>query len=279
MTTAGHLVVVIDPDRLARRGDVPGRVGLRAPARRTRVARRRSPRPRAGLRRRRRDRRGAPRRLRRSPSTTATTATLSDVTMQPLTEQLAGCGPGRRRRRRGRRTCSCPRAGYLGLIPRIVLTAESQDQYHAQDRGHARTARTATRSPRASAAARRRAARRAPRPRSGAATSPSGCGRHAGIDTTGIDGASKTFVTWGRARDQFLPGINATPAVGDAVVWGVLNPLWGAHVGHRGRREGQGDRRRLGQLGRRCPTRARCGTRGTSCPRPRPPRATPSSGT
>ena len=53
----------------------------------------------------------------------------------------------------------------------------------------------------------------------------------AGIDTTGITGASKTFVTWGRERHQFLPGIKATPAVGDAVVWGVLNPLWGAHVG------------------------------------------------
>jgi hypothetical protein len=53
----------------------------------------------------------------------------------------------------------------------------------------------------------------------------------AGIDTTGITGASKTFVSWGRAHHQFLAGISATPAVGDAVVWGVLNPLWGAHVG------------------------------------------------
>ncbi|HEY8080551.1 MAG TPA: CHAP domain-containing protein, partial [Acidimicrobiales bacterium] len=54
---------------------------------------------------------------------------------------------------------------------------------------------------------------------------------NAGVDTSGITGASKTFVTWGRTRHQFLQGIKKMPAVGDAVVWGVLNPLWGAHVG------------------------------------------------
>ena len=51
------------------------------------------------------------------------------------------------------------------------------------------------------------------------------------MDTTGITGASKTFVTWGRAHHTFLQGTKVMPAVGDAVVWGVLNPLWGAHVG------------------------------------------------
>ena len=45
---------------------------------------------------------------------------------------------------------------------------------------------------------------------------------NSGVDTTGITGASKTFVTWGRSRHQFLQGIKTTPAVGDAVVWGVL---------------------------------------------------------
>ena len=163
------------------------------------------------------------------PSATATAATVDDLTMQPLTEQLAGADPtavsvG------GQVQLLVPSGGFVGLIPRIVLTATSQDQ------GHARVIDTPPGSecnPFTAAFGR---------------GSTSGCAKGtaaeqwcsdfsqwvwqtAGVDTSGITGASKTFVTWGRARSQFLQGMRSTPAVGDAVVWGVLNPLWGAHVG------------------------------------------------
>jgi CHAP domain len=162
-------------------------------------------------------------------SATASAASVEDVSMEPLTEQLAGADPvavdvG------SATQLFVESGGLVGLTARIVLTAESQDQFHAKvedtppgsdcnpftasfDRGTTVGCALGT-------------------------ASEEWCSdfsqwvwQSAGIDTTGITGASKTFVSWGRARRQFLAGINATPAVGDAVVWGVLNPLWGAHVG------------------------------------------------
>ena len=41
-------------------------------------------------------------------------------------------------------------------------------------------------------------------------------------------------MTWGESQvpSQFIPfSKSAVPAVGDAVVWGVASPLYGAHVG------------------------------------------------
>jgi hypothetical protein len=162
-------------------------------------------------------------------SATASAASVEDVTMQPLTEQLAGSDPVAVDVA-GDTQLFVESGGLVGLVPRIVLTAQSQDQYHAKvedtppgsdcnpftasfDRGSAQGCAQGT-------------------------ASEEWCSdfsqwvwETAGIDTTGITGASKTFVTWGRAHHQFLAGITASPAVGDAVVWGVLNPLWGAHVG------------------------------------------------
>ncbi|HEY8080888.1 MAG TPA: hypothetical protein VIE15_02280, partial [Acidimicrobiales bacterium] len=64
-------------------------------------------------------------------TTTAATATVEDATMQPLTEQFVGSNPvainlG------GVTHVLLDSAGYLGMIPRILLTAESQDQFHAK---------------------------------------------------------------------------------------------------------------------------------------------------
>jgi len=163
------------------------------------------------------------------PSATSTTASVQDVTMQPLTEQLAGSSPVAVDVA-GATHLFVASGGYVGLIPRIVLTAESQDQSHAH----------VLDTPAGSDCN--------PFTASFGRGSTVGCAKgtateewcsdfaqwvweSAGVDTTGITGASKTFVTWGRARRQFLQGLHATPAVGDAVVWGVLTPLWGAHVG------------------------------------------------
>lgn len=162
-------------------------------------------------------------------SPTATTATLSDATMQAQDEQLAGADPVALDVA-GVTHLLVPSGGYLSLIPRVIVTAVSQDQHHAkiEDTPHGTDCNPYT--------------------ASFGRGSTSGCTKgtaseewcsdfaewvweNAGIDVSGIDGASATFVTWGRSKNQFLQGMNSTPAVGDAVVWGVLNPLWGAHVG------------------------------------------------
>ena len=149
--------------------------------------------------------------------------------MQPLTEQLANSNPvavelG------GAVNVFTTSAGYLPLIPRIVLTAESQDQHHA---GIVDTPAGSDCNPFTAAFGRGSTSGCAP-----GTASEQWCSdfsqwvwQTAGVNTSGITGASKTFVTWGRAHGRFLQGINQKPAVGDAVVWGVLNPLWGAHVG------------------------------------------------
>jgi len=162
-------------------------------------------------------------------SATTTAATVEDVTLQPLTQQLAAASPvavdvaGATR-------LFVASAGFIGVVPRILLIAKSQDQFHARVED---TPAGSNCNPFTASFFR---------------GSTQGCAKgtateewcsdfsqwvwkNAGIDTTGITGASKTFVTWGRARKQFLAGIHSTPSVGDAVVWGVLNPLWGAHVG------------------------------------------------
>ena len=163
------------------------------------------------------------------PSATASTASVEDLTMQPLTEQLVGSDPiavdaG------GATQLFVDSGGLIGLVPRIVLTAESQDQFHAkvEDTPPGSDCNPFTAS----------FGRGSTQGCAQGTASEEWCSdfsqwvwQTAGVDTTGITGASKTFVLWGRARHQFLAGINATPAVGDAVVWGVLNPLWGAHVG------------------------------------------------
>jgi hypothetical protein len=162
-------------------------------------------------------------------STTAKTATASDATMQLLTEQIAGDSPvvvdvG------GATEVFVTSGGSIGLIARIVLAAEAEDQNHAQvvDTPANSNCNPFT----------------ASFDRGTTAGCPAGTASEewcsdfsdwvwtvSGVITTDIDGASKSFVTWGEARDQFLKGINATPKVGDAVVWGTLNPLWGSHVG------------------------------------------------
>lgn len=162
-------------------------------------------------------------------SATATTAKLSDVTMQAKTEQLAGGDPVAADVD-GVTNLLVPSGGYLALIPRIVVTAVSQDQHHAkiEDTPHGSDCNPYT-------ASYDRGSTTGCAPGTAAEEWCSDFSewvwQNAGVDVTGIDAASKTFVTWGRARGQFLQGINAKPAVGDAVVWGVLNPLWGAHVG------------------------------------------------
>ena len=162
-------------------------------------------------------------------STTAKTATASDVTMQPLTEQLAGDTPvaldlG------GVTQVFVTSAGFVGLAARIVLAAEAEDQFHA---GVVDTPASSNCNPFTASF-----------DRGSTSGCPAGTASEewcsdfsewvwsvSGINTTGIDGASKTFVTWGQARHQFLKGITTRAQVGDAVVWGTLSPLWGAHVG------------------------------------------------
>jgi hypothetical protein len=162
-------------------------------------------------------------------SPTARTATFDDATMQPLTEQFVGSNPVAMNLN-GVTHVLLNSAGYIGMIPRIVLGAESQDQHHARIED---TPAGSDCNPFTASFGRGSTAGCAP-----GTASEEWCSDFAqwvwlnsGVDTSGITGASKTFVTWGRQRHQFLQGIKTMPAVGDAVVWGVLNPLWGAHVG------------------------------------------------
>ncbi len=54
----------------------------------------------------------------------------------------------------------------------------------------------------------------------------------AGIDTTGINGWSYTFVDWGQSHvGAWQPGATNDPAPGDAVIWGDTSSAYGAHVG------------------------------------------------
>jgi hypothetical protein len=54
----------------------------------------------------------------------------------------------------------------------------------------------------------------------------------AGIPTTGIDGWSYSFVTWGQAHaGAWQPGDDNNPQAGDAVIWGDLSSTYGVHVG------------------------------------------------
>ncbi|HUD69130.1 MAG TPA: CHAP domain-containing protein [Acidimicrobiales bacterium] len=154
---------------------------------------------------------------------------VTDVTMQPLTEQFARSDPAAIEVH-GVVNLFVASGGFLGLIPRIVLTAESQDQHHARIED---TPAGSDCNPFTASFGRGSRSGCAP-----GTASEEWCSDFAqwvwetsGINTSGISGASKTFVTWGRSHGRFLQGINQKPAVGDAVVWGVLNPLWGAHVG------------------------------------------------
>jgi hypothetical protein len=162
-----------------------------------------------------------------TPSTK--TATSSDATTQLLTEQLSGDAPVALHID-GSTEVFVSSGGFIGLVARIVLAAEAEDQYHASV---VETPANSNCNPFTASFG-----------RGTTAGCPAGTASEewcsdfsdwvwtvAGISTTGIDGASKSFVTWGEARGQFLRGITATPAVGDAVVWGTLSPLWGAHVG------------------------------------------------
>jgi hypothetical protein len=154
---------------------------------------------------------------------------VADVTMQPLTEQFARSDPTAVDVH-GVVHVYVSSGGFLGLIARIVLTAASQDQFHARIED---TPTGSDCNPFTASFGRGST--------SGCATGTAAeqwCSDFAqwvwqtsGINTSGISGAAKTFVTWGRSHGRFLQGINQKPAVGDAVVWGVLNPLWGAHVG------------------------------------------------
>ena len=162
-------------------------------------------------------------------STPGVKTTFSDATMQPLTEQLVSGFPSAVEVA-GKTDLFADAAGFIGLTARIVLDSESQDQSHA---AVIDTPSDTNCNPFTAAFGRGTTAGCVP-----GTASEEWCSDFAdwvwtvaGLDTTGIDGAAKTFVTWGQARGQFLKGITAKPAVGDAVVWGVLNPLWGAHVG------------------------------------------------
>ncbi len=54
----------------------------------------------------------------------------------------------------------------------------------------------------------------------------------AGIDTTGIDGWSYTWVDWGQSHvGAWQPGPTNDPQPGDAVIWGDTSSSYGAHVG------------------------------------------------
>jgi len=149
--------------------------------------------------------------------------------MQPLTEQLARTAPTALDVH-GVVNVFVASGGFLSLIPRILLTAESQDQFHAKIED---TPAGSDCNPFTAAFGRGSTSGCAP-----GTSSEEWCSDFAqwvwqtsGINTSGISGAAKTFVTWGRSHGRFLQGMNQKPAVGDAVVWGVLNPLWGAHVG------------------------------------------------
>lgn len=154
---------------------------------------------------------------------------VTDATMQLRTEQVAQSFPVAADAFGGTAVFVVS-GGFIGLPARIVLAAESQDQLHA---AVVDTPSSSDCNPFTAAFDRGTTTGCAP-----GTASEEWCSDFsdwvwtvAGVATTGIDGASSSFVTWGRARHQFLAGIGATPAVGDAVVWGVLNPLWGAHVG------------------------------------------------
>jgi hypothetical protein len=54
--------------------------------------------------------------------------------------------------------------------------------------------------------------------------------RSAGVPTTGITGWSATFVTWGALHHRVQFGTHFKARVGDAIVWGTRNPLYGTHV-------------------------------------------------
>jgi hypothetical protein len=162
-------------------------------------------------------------------STTAKTATASDATMQPLTEQMAGDTPIALDLN-GATEVFVTSGGFVGLVARIVLAAESQDQHHA---GVIDTPANSNCNP-FTASFDRGTTSGCPK----GTASEEWCSDFSdwvwtvsGVNTTDIDGAAKTFVSWGQARHQFLKGINVRPKVGDAVVWGTLDPLWGAHVG------------------------------------------------
>jgi hypothetical protein len=164
-----------------------------------------------------------------SAATPTVAASVDDVTMQPLTEQFARSDPVVVELN-GVTHLFVSSGGFLGLISRIVLTAESQDQHHARI---VDTPAGSDCNPFTASYGRGSTSGCAP-----GTAAEQWCSdfaqwvwQHSGIDTTGITGASKTFVTWGRSHGRFLQGISQTPAVGDAVIWGVLNPLWGAHVG------------------------------------------------
>jgi hypothetical protein len=162
-------------------------------------------------------------------STTAKTATASDATMQLLTEQLAGDSPTAFRVG-GTTEVFVTSGGSVGLIARIVLAAEAEDQFHAEV---VDTPANSDCNPFTASFG-----------RGTTAGCPAGTASEqwcsdfsdwvwtvSGVPTNGIDGASKSFVTWGRAHGRFLKGLDPNPKVGDAVVWGTLNPLWGSHVG------------------------------------------------
>jgi hypothetical protein len=53
---------------------------------------------------------------------------------------------------------------------------------------------------------------------------------HAGVPTAGITGWAATFITWGRQHHRVQMGTHFKPAVGDAIVWGTPQPLYGTHV-------------------------------------------------
>ena len=170
-----------------------------------------------------------PQNARSTSSASPPAPSVADVTMQPLTEQFAHSVPSAVEVS-GVVHLFVSSGGFLGLIPRIVLAAESQDQFHARIED---TPAGSNCNPFTASFSRGSTSGCAP-----GTASEQWCSdfsqwvwQTAGIDTTGISGASKTFVTWGRSHGRFLQGINQKPAVGDAVVWGVLNPLWGAHVG------------------------------------------------
>ncbi len=161
-----------------------------------------------------------------------TAATVVDATAQPLTEQTVESSPvavdiG------GVTSIFTASGGYLGTTARLILNAESQDQYHAKT---IESPPGSNCNPFSAIWSRGTTAGCAP-----GTSSEEWCSDFAqwvwqsvGIDTTGITGASKSFVTWGESQvpSQFIPfSKSAVPAVGDAVVWGVASPLYGAHVG------------------------------------------------
>lgn len=163
------------------------------------------------------------------PSVASSAASEVDATMQAGTELFVASAPVALVHD-GTLQVLGASGGEIGIASRIVLDAQSQDQYHAKvqdtpsgsdcnpytayfERGSTKGCALGT-------------------------AAEEWCSdfsdwvwTKAGVDTDGITGASATFVTWGRAHDQFIAGTKTAPVVGDAVVWGVLSPLYGAHVG------------------------------------------------